>query len=81
MTEKFLRRDEVSRTTGLPVSTIYQQMGLAKFPRPVRISPRLVAWRESEILEWQEERIAEREGMRPIGEAVRRVVDRIDPTK
>ena len=60
-TERFLRRDEVSRTTGLPVSTIYQQMSLEKFPRPVRISPRLVAWRETEILEWQEARIAERD--------------------
>ena len=62
MSEKFLRRDEVKAKTGLPVSTIYQQMSLDKFPRPVRISPRLVAWRESEIDEWQEARIAERDG-------------------
>ena len=72
MTEKFFRRDEVRDTTGLPVSSIYQQMALGKFPRPVRISPRLVAWRESEIREWQEARIAERE--RTAGREVRGAV-------
>jgi prophage regulatory protein len=53
MTERFLRRDEVSRITGLPVSTIYQQMADGTFPKNFRISPRLCAWRETEIEKWQ----------------------------
>jgi prophage regulatory protein len=59
--ERFLRRDEVSRITGLPVSTIYQMMADGKFPKNFRISPRLCAWRESEIAKWQAERLAERD--------------------
>lgn len=61
MIERFLRRDEVSRITGLPVSTIYQMMADGKFPKNFRISPRLCAWRESEIAKWQAERLAERD--------------------
>lgn len=62
MTERFIRRDETSRLTGLPVSTIYQQINEGKFPKPVRISPRLVAWRESEIAAWMKAKVAERDG-------------------
>jgi prophage regulatory protein len=62
MTERFLRRDEVSQITGLPVSTIYKMMGEGAFPKNLRISPRLAAWRETEIAKWQSERIAERDG-------------------
>jgi prophage regulatory protein len=61
MTERFLRRDEVTRITGLPVSTIYEMMGRGAFPKSFRISPRLTAWRESELAAWQRARIAERD--------------------
>jgi prophage regulatory protein len=61
MTERFLRRDEVTQITGLPISTIYEQMGRGAFPKNFRISPRLCAWRESEIAKWQQQRIAERD--------------------
>jgi prophage regulatory protein len=56
--ERFLRRDEVSRITGLPVSTIYQMMSNGAFPKNFRISPRLCAWRESEIAKWQADTLA-----------------------
>ena len=36
-------------------------MGRGVFPRNFRISPRLTAWRESEIAAWQRARIAERD--------------------
>jgi prophage regulatory protein len=62
MVERFLRRDEVVRVTGIPCSTIYAMMADGKFPRNFRISPRLCAWRESEIAAWQAERLAERDG-------------------
>jgi prophage regulatory protein len=58
--QRFLRRGEVVRLTGLPVSTIYEQMSAGIFPRPVRISARSNGWIESEIAEWQAARIAER---------------------
>ena len=62
MIERFLRRDEVSRITGLPVSTLYAMMADDRFPKNFRISPRLCAWRESDVAAWQAERLAERDG-------------------
>jgi len=65
MTERFLRREEVTRITGLPQSTIYQKMSEGSFPKNFHISPRLCAWRETEIAKWQRDRIAERDGVTP----------------
>ena len=59
--EKFIRRDEVVRMTGLKTSTIYEMMASGSFPKVVRIAPRLCVWRETEIAKWQQERIAERD--------------------
>ena len=56
MTEKLLRRPTVEDLTGLSRSTIYEMMTREDFPRPLKIGRRAVAWRESEILEWIEDR-------------------------
>jgi prophage regulatory protein len=59
--ERFLRRPEVERVTGLPRSSIYEQMAAKTFPKPVPLgSGRAVGWPESEIIDWQEKRKAER---------------------
>ena len=66
MTQVFLRIPEVVRVTGLPRATIYEMAAKGQFPKQVRLSPRAVGWLESEILDWQRARIAERdEGRRP----------------
>lgn len=62
MTETFLRIADVCRVTGLPQSTIYEMAARGAFPKQVRLSPRAVGWLESEILEWQQARIADRDG-------------------
>ena len=62
MIETFLRISDVSRVTGLPRATIYEMVSKGAFPKQVRLSPRAVGWIESEILEWQEARIAARAG-------------------
>jgi len=59
--ERFLRINDVVRATGIPKSTIREKAAEGKFPKSVRISPRLTAWRESEIIAWQKARIAERD--------------------
>lgn len=69
MVQRFLRRREVVNVTGLPTSTIYEKIASGAFPRPVQISPRRVAWLETEIAEWQEQRIAERDGAPELGGA------------
>jgi len=58
---KFLRREAVEDLTGLSRSTVYQYMAEGRFPRPIKISSRVVAWVESEISAWMAERIAERD--------------------
>lgn len=47
-----LRRPEVERLTGLRKSSIYYLMAEGLFPRPVRIGRRAVAWRKSELRDW-----------------------------
>ncbi|MER9005920.1 AlpA family transcriptional regulator [Mesorhizobium sp. M0862] len=61
MVQTILRRDEVERATGLPRSSIYDKIAKGEFPKPVPLSARSVGWLESEILKWQEDRIAQRD--------------------
>lgn len=55
--ERFLKIKEVEVVTGLKRSTIYSSIKESKFPSPVRISTRAVAWREKDIIGWQVEKI------------------------
>lgn len=52
----FLRMPSVIQITGLGRSTIYRLIADQKFPRPVRLGPRAVAWRRIEIDEWSDAR-------------------------
>lgn len=45
-------RREVERRTGLPTSTLYEMLRKGTFPQPVRLTPRLIAFVESEVDEW-----------------------------
>lgn len=56
MAEKLLRRPEVESLTGLSRSTLYDWMKRGKFPQPVKLGTRLVAWRENDIGGWLESR-------------------------
>jgi prophage regulatory protein len=59
--ERILRRPEVEAATGLPRSSIYERMSAGTFPKPVPLGGRSVGWLEPEIIEWQKQRIAERD--------------------
>ena len=52
----FLRMRTVIRLTGLGRSTIYRLIADQKFPRPVRLGPRAVAWRRSDLDLWSDAR-------------------------
>jgi prophage regulatory protein len=52
----FLRMHAVVRITGLGRSTIYRLIATQRFPNPVRLGPRAVAWRRTEIDLWSETR-------------------------
>jgi prophage regulatory protein len=57
---RFLRLRAVRDFTGLPTSTIYDEMSRGRFPRPIPLGPRCVAWDAQEVADWQEARIAAR---------------------
>lgn len=52
----FLRMATVIRMTGLGRSTIYRLIADHKFPSPVRLGPRAVAWRRTDLDQWSEAR-------------------------
>ena len=59
---RFLRISEVEALTGLSRTTIYDWSADGRFPRPVRLSARVVRWIESEVEEWIRERIEQGRG-------------------
>ena len=56
MTNQLLTRAEVEANLGLSCSAIYRLMRCGKFPTPIKIGPRAVRWKESEIAEFVESR-------------------------
>jgi prophage regulatory protein len=61
MTDTFLRGDDVTRITGVPRSTRYELLKRGLFPKPIKLSERMVAWSAAEIADWQQQRIAKRD--------------------
>ena len=47
-----LRRRDVEALVGLSRSSIYMMMAQGRFPRPVRVGARAVAWRLTDIQTW-----------------------------
>lgn len=48
----FFRMPAVMRMTGLGRSTIYRLVAEKRFPAPVRLAARAVAWRSADIEQW-----------------------------
>lgn len=61
MSDRFWRRKRVSEETGLPASTIYRLMQRGDFPQSVPLAGTTVAWLESEVRDWMEQRIRSRD--------------------
>ena len=66
MNDRLLRRREVEEITGLARSSIYRYMQEGDFPRPVRVGPAAVRWRESDIVRWLESRPTARGEIGPL---------------
>ena len=54
---KFLRLSEVRNRVPYSRSTIYQLIAQGKFPKPINLGARAVAWLESDIDKWIAERV------------------------
>jgi len=48
-TSGFLRLQQVKQFVPISRSTLYQKMKLGTFPRPVKLGPRISAWRVEDI--------------------------------
>ncbi|MBE0149618.1 AlpA family transcriptional regulator [Serratia sp. PL7] len=57
--QSLIRLPDVQRRTGYSKAWIYRLMSQGKFPTSVKIGTRAIAFVESEIDEWVNERIAE----------------------
>lgn len=58
--ERFLRLTEVMMRTGLSRSAIYLNISEGSFPQNINLGARSVAWLESEIDAWMQDRITKR---------------------
>ncbi|MEO3715810.1 helix-turn-helix transcriptional regulator [Roseateles flavus] len=56
--DRLLRLSCVEAATGLKKSTIYLLQKRGEFPHCVQITPRCVAWPESSVLQWVQDRIS-----------------------
>ncbi len=58
---RIIRLKDVIESTGIARSTIYKLVGEGEFPKPVPLVGRTVGWVESEVQEWIQGRIAQRD--------------------
>lgn len=58
---KLMKIKEVMNATTLARATIYKYMDLGRFPKPVSLGGRAVAWVADEIEDWIAQRVTERD--------------------
>lgn len=58
---KLIKLKAVMECTGLARSTVYKFIAEGRFPKPVKLGVRMVAWVESEIQQWILDKIEHRE--------------------
>lgn len=64
--DRLIRLPDVEAATGCKKSTLYMLLRQGKFPKPIRLSARMVAWSETAVLQWVQDRIAaSAEGVQP----------------
>ena len=59
--KKLIRLPEVINRTGYRRTSIYEKIDQGVFPQPVKLGARAIAWVESEVDSWINERIQERD--------------------
>jgi prophage regulatory protein len=59
MHQYFLRLPAVLKRVGLSRSSIYSMISTGEFPKSIRISKRSVAWLETDVSDWIDERVLE----------------------
>jgi len=62
-TQRLLKIKTVVERTALSRASIYRQINEGRFPAPVKIGARAIAWPESIVSQWLEDRISESRGL------------------
>ncbi|MEI7309690.1 AlpA family transcriptional regulator [Pectobacterium carotovorum] len=62
MSQTLIRMTETMRRTGYSKAWLYRLINQERFPQPVKIGSRSIAFVESEVDEWIDQRIAESRG-------------------
>jgi prophage regulatory protein len=57
--DRLLRVSDVLKSTGLKRSFLYSEIKRGRFPAPIKVSPRVAVWRESELNAWRNCAIAQ----------------------
>ena len=68
MSKRLIQMPEVISKTGLRKSVIYKMIRLGQFPAQVRTSPNVSTWLESEVDEFIDQRVSERNERRAFPE-------------
>lgn len=63
--DRLLRLPEVEAISGIKKSTIYTLMREHRFPQCIAITGRMVAWPETAVLQWVQDRINEARASQP----------------
>lgn len=58
---QILKLKEVVQKTSLCRATVYQMMAAGTFPKSISLGPRSVGWIESEVEQWLQDRIDQRD--------------------
>ncbi len=58
---RLIKLKQVMECTGLARSTVYKFMAEGQFPKPVKLGVRMVAWVETEVHAWVNEKISTRD--------------------
>ncbi len=61
MGASILRLPDVIKVTALSRSVIYDLIAQGKFPKQIKLTSRSSGWIESEVNQWLDDRIAERD--------------------
>jgi prophage regulatory protein len=59
--QRMLRLPEVLQVRRCSKSQLYADIRARRFPKPVRLGPRISAWAESDVITEQQAKIAERD--------------------
>ena len=55
--DRLIRLPEIENLIGCKKSTVYTMLKNGNFPKPIRLSARMVAWPETAVLQWVQDKI------------------------